>query len=135
MPPLPEIAVGAVVVRDGRLLLVRRGRGIGAGSWALPGGRLRAGESLAEAVARELAEETGLVGDVGAVCGVAERRGAAHHYVIVNHWVDVADPAAARPGDDADEVAWADRADLAALPTVPLLEDWLATHGVSPLLR
>ena len=55
----PEVAVGAIVVHDGCLLLVQRGRGAGAGKWAPPGGRVEFGETLVDAVVREVREETG----------------------------------------------------------------------------
>jgi 8-oxo-dGTP diphosphatase len=125
----PEIAVGAVCVRDGRLLLVRRGRGVATGRWALPGGRVEAGEVLAEAVLRELAEETGLAGTLGTLCGIAERIGDGHHYVILDFWVE---PAAgeATAGDDADAVMWAARSDLDRLDLAWRLTEFLADHGV-----
>lgn len=125
----PEVAVGAVVVRDGRLLLVLRGRGAGAGSWSLPGGRVEAGESLTAAVARELAEETGLKGNPGRLCGVAERTGDGWHYVILDYWVD-APHGEAVAGDDAAAVTWAGLADLDRLDLVPRLVEFLDEHGV-----
>lgn len=130
----PEVAVGAVVVRDGRLLLVRRGRGVGAGRWSLPGGRVQPGESLAAAVARELAEETGLRGSIGPLCGVAERIGHGWHYVILDYWVD-APRGEAVAGDDAADVAWADRAALDRLDLVAQLLEFLSAHGVLARLR
>lgn len=126
--PVPVVGVGAVCVRDGRLLVVRRGRGLAAGAWALPGGRQEPGETLQEAVARELTEETGLSGAVGPLCGVAERMGAGYHYVILDFWVEPTGDAVA--ADDAAEVAWATRADLERLPLVPQLAEWLAEHGI-----
>lgn len=130
----PEVAVGAVCVRDGRLLLVRRGRGAGVGLWAVPGGRVEPGESLSAAVARELAEETGLVGSVAGLCGVAERHIDGHHYVIVNHWVDVGTGDAVA-GDDAAAVTWANRADLDTIGLVPELLAFLEEHDVLERLR
>jgi 8-oxo-dGTP diphosphatase len=130
--PAPQVGVGAVCVRDGRLLLVRRARPPAQGRWALPGGRLHAGETLLGAVARELREETGLEGRVGALCGVAERVGEGHHYVILDFWVEAdGDPVA---GDDAAAVRWADRAALTALPLAGPLLAWLDEHGVTPRL-
>lgn len=134
----PELAVGAVCVRDGRLLVVRRGRGAGTGLWSLPGGHVEAGETLAAAVAREVAEETGLAVAVGALCGVAERIGpgaaiagpGSWHYVILDFWVTAAPGAVAEAGDDAADVAWVTREELLALDRVPLLEGFLAEHGV-----
>lgn len=130
----PVVAVGAICVRDGRLLLVKRGRGAAAGQWAVPGGRVDFGEPLAEAVRRELREETGLTGTVGALCGIAERRAGGHHFVILDYWVNVASGDAVA-ADDADEVIWASRTDLDRLPLVPLLTVFLAEHGVLDQLR
>ncbi len=125
----PQVAVGAVVVRHGRLLLVRRGHAPSAGRWSLPGGRVRPGEPLAQAVRRELAEETGLHGEVGPLCGVAERLGEGYHYVVLDYWVRVTGQTA-RAASDAVELCWADHAELGRLPLVDDLDRWLADHGV-----
>ncbi|HEX6256710.1 MAG TPA: NUDIX domain-containing protein [Euzebyales bacterium] len=126
--PQPEVAVGAVCVRDGRLLVVRRGRGVATGLWSLPGGRVEAGETLTDAVRRELREETGLTVAVGALCGIAERISEQTHYVIVDFWATAEGAAVA--GDDAADVAWVDRDGLSALALVDGLWDFLADHGV-----
>jgi 8-oxo-dGTP diphosphatase len=132
--PRPQVAVGAVCVRDGRLLLVRRGRGTAIGLWSLPGGRVEHGERLADAVARELREETGLEATVGPLCGVAERFSGDAHYVILDFWATAANGEAVA-ADDALEAAWAGREDLRRLPLVGLLEQFLAEHGVLDRLR
>lgn len=123
-----EVAVGAVLVRDGRLLLVQRGRGVAMGRWSLPGGRVEPGERLADAVRRELREETGLDVAVGALCGIAERISERAHYVILDFWVTADGMPAA--GDDADDVTWADRATLDRLDLVDGLVDFLDVNGV-----
>ena len=99
----PELCVGAIAVDEGRLLLVRRGRGQAAGAWSVPGGRVEAGETLAEAVLRELAEETGLEGVCDELVGWVERMGPDHHYVILDFAVTVLEPREPRAGDDAAE--------------------------------
>ena len=71
----PEVCVGAIAVEEGRLLLVRRGHGPAAGEWSIPGGRVEAGELLAEAVVRELLEETGVEGVCDRMVGWVERIG------------------------------------------------------------
>lgn len=126
--PRPEIAVGAVVVRDRRLLLVRRGRGVGAGLWSLPGGRVESGETLTEAVRRELREETGLAVHVGPLCGIAERISAQAHYVILDYWAQA--DGAAVAGDDAAAVMWADRCALDEVDLVDGLLGFLTEHEV-----
>ena len=77
--PRPEVAVGAIAVDDDRLLLVRRGHGPAAGLWSVPGGRVEPGETLAEAVVRELGEETGLEGVAEQFVGWVERIGEGYH--------------------------------------------------------
>jgi 8-oxo-dGTP diphosphatase len=82
----PELAVGAVVVHAGCLLLVRRGSPPAAGLWSVPGGRVEPGETLTEAVAREVREETSLDVEAGELLGWVERRTGGHHYLIVDFW-------------------------------------------------
>jgi 8-oxo-dGTP diphosphatase len=133
-PNVPVLAVGAVCIRDGRLLLILRGRDPGSGQWSLPGGRVRPGETLVQAVRRELREETGLEGHVGPLVGLAERISPGnHHFVILDFWVDP-EPGHARPGDDAKDCTWASRADLDGLDCVPGLYDWLAAHRITDRL-
>ncbi len=73
---MPEIAaVGAIAVRDGALLLIRRGHAPSRGRWSLPGGRVEPGETAREALVREMAEETGLAVTVGELVGEVLRPG------------------------------------------------------------
>lgn len=125
----PEVAVGAVTVTDGRLLVVRRGRGVATGRWSLPGGRVEGGESLAGALVREVAEETGLEVRVEGLCGIAERRFDAHAFVILNYWCAVTG-GTLQAGDDAAEARWADAMALHALDLVDGLTAFLDEHGV-----
>ena len=123
--------MGAIAVHDDCLLLVRRGRGPAAGEWAVPGGRVEDGETLAEAVVRELREETGLEGVCGELVGWVERLGADHHFVILDFAVTVLDPDTEPvAGDDAAEVAWAPLADVADYRLVEGLAEFLHEHGI-----
>jgi ADP-ribose pyrophosphatase YjhB (NUDIX family) len=116
----PVTAAGAVVLDGlGRVLLVRRGRPPGVGQWTLPGGKLEPGETPAEAVLREVLEETGVrtrvVGDLGVV--PVEREGyrfAIHEHLLVP--LDGSPGALAPvPGDDAAEARWFTRGELGSL--------------------
>jgi ADP-ribose pyrophosphatase YjhB (NUDIX family) len=128
------VAVSALAVDGGRLLLVQRDPARpGGGLWALPGGRVEPGERLADAVCRELREETGLRARCGALVGWAERIGDDGHYVILDFRVTLADPPdAAVAGDDAASLAWVPLGDVAAHDLVPGLVDFLVEHGVIP---
>lgn len=127
----PEVAVGAIVVVDDRLLLIRRGRGVSVGLWSLPGGRVHHGELLAEAVVRELAEETGMEGVCGPLVGVVERFIEGRHYVILDHRVTLLEPdAAPHAGDDAADVAWVPLDEVAEWPLVDGLAEFLHDNGI-----
>ena len=129
-PAAPIPAVGAVVVHDGAVLLVRRGQAPSRGVWAVPGGRVELGETLAEATEREVREETGVevragepVWSFDSVIRDDDGR-IAWHYVIVDL---LADYVAGKPHarDDALEARWLRPEDLSGLlvskPTLELL--------------
>lgn len=126
----PELCVGAVAVRGNDLLMVRRGHGPAAGEWSVPGGRVERGETMAEAVVRELEEETGLVGLCGPQLGWVERIDDRYHFVIVDFEVVVlgdGDPVA---GSDAAEARWVPVWEVPELRLVDGLAEFLAEHGV-----
>jgi 8-oxo-dGTP diphosphatase len=129
-----EVAVGGIALRGREILLVRRGHGPAAGEWSVPGGRVRFGEELHEAVVREVAEETGLEVVVERFLGWVERRGTdpePYHFVILDFLVDVLDvqqePVA---GSDADEVGWIGIDELDGMALVPGLLEFLVDHGI-----
>jgi 8-oxo-dGTP diphosphatase len=126
----PQTCVGAVVVHDGSLLLVRRGHGPAAGEWSVPGGRVEWGETLAEAVVREVAEETGLECVCGELLGWAELVDDEHHFVILDFVVTVLDHGRPVAGDDAAEVRWVPIADVVDLRLVDGLAELLHDHGI-----
>ena len=117
-PNRPLVGIGVVVVRDDRVLLVRRGKAPRAGRWSLPGGRQRLGETVREAARREVREETGLEVAVTALLDVVDsitRDGdgaIAYHYTLVDFRAEWR-AGEARAGGDAAEVVWAEAQDLA----------------------
>ncbi len=88
-PDHPLVGVGAVVLRDGKMLLIKRAFEPGAGKWSVPGGLVELGERLSEACARETEEETGLKVDILELINVFdmidndETGRPKYHYVLV----------------------------------------------------
>ncbi|WP_426572843.1 NUDIX hydrolase [Aquihabitans sp. McL0605] len=127
----PELCVSAVVIDDERLLLVRRGRGRAQGTWAVPGGRVEPGELLAEAVVRELRQETGLEGVCGELLGVLELvDDEGPHQVVLSHVVTLMEAIEPAPGDDAAEARWVPLADVCDYRLAPGLAEFLHDHQV-----
>jgi ADP-ribose pyrophosphatase YjhB (NUDIX family) len=114
-PEAPLVGVGAVIVDQGRVLLVRRGREPLKGQWSLPGGLLELGESLSAGVVREVREETGLTVEPVELIELLDRihregERVRYHYVIADYlcWVTGGDLKAA---SDAEAVRWVERAE------------------------
>ena len=126
----PEVCVGAVAVDNDQLLLIRRGRGPAQGEWSVPGGRVKPGETLAEAVVRELLEETGVEGVCNDLIGWVERIGDDYHHVILDFRVDVLEPTEPVAGDDAAEAAWVPLSEVADLQLVEGLAEFLHENGI-----
>jgi 8-oxo-dGTP diphosphatase len=114
-PQAPLVGVGAVIVDQGRVLLVRRGTEPLKGHWTLPGGVLEVGESLVAGVAREVLEETGLAVEPIELVALLDRihREAGrvrYHYVIADYLCRVTG-GQLRAASDADAVRWVARAE------------------------
>ena len=132
---IPVCAVGAIVLEKGELLLVRRDREPALGRWSLPGGKVEWGESLQEAVAREVREETGIDIDVEGMAGLAERivrdddGDVRFHYVIIDFWAKPRGRAL-QPGDDASDALWVPVGELHDYPLTAGLYEFLQDRGV-----
>jgi len=124
-PDRPVVGVGAVVLDGERVLLVKRGHAPLKGEWSLPGGGVETGETLEQAVAREVLEETGVVIEVGPIVEVLDRisRDAdgrvEHHFVLVDF---VARPSGGflRSASDAEDAAWVQLSELPKYGIAPV---------------
>ncbi len=127
LPDRPIAAVGALILREGRVLLVKRGQPPARGEWSIPGGVVEVGETLLEAVIREVSEETGLSVIVGPVVEVVDRihRDAAgrveYHYVIADFLCRERDvptlggsPVEPQAQTDVEDARWVAPAELSA---------------------
>lgn len=131
----PELCVGAIVVSaDDHLLLVQRANPPGRGLWSLPGGRVERGESLYDALVREVHEETGLDVVCGPLVGWVEHIETARHFVIMDFTATVIGDDEPTAGDDAASAQWVPLEDVSVLPLVDGLLDFLADHDVLPIL-
>ncbi len=124
-PEVPVVGVGAVIIEDARVLLVKRAHPPLQAEWSIPGGVLEVGELVREAAIREAREETGLIVEPGKLLGVYDRilrnveQRVQYHYVLIDFLCRrvAGDLAAA---SDADEVRWFAREEL---PALKLAED------------
>ena len=123
--------VGAVV-KDGRgrLLLIKRGHEPGAGLWSLPGGRIEPGETDAEALVREMLEETGLTVEVGRLLGCVRRPGLRGDVIDIRDYAATVVGGTLRPGDDAADARWVKTGDLPSLAITEGLAEVLTDWGV-----
>ena len=119
-PAHPRVAIGAIVFKDGKVLLVRRGKPPAEDLWAIPGGRVEIGETLQEATEREILEETGITIralDPAFTFDVIDRDDEGRtrfHYVIIDLTAEYisGEP---RAGDDASAARWVSSGELEAL--------------------
>lgn len=129
-PEQPGVGVGVVIVEDERILVVKRGKDPGAGTWAFPGGRLELGETLAEAAMREAREETNLEVEPGEVLAVmdfieADEEGDVRfHYVLIDVSAERVG-GTLRPGDDSVDARWVGREELDELPMAPRMAEMI----------
>lgn len=133
----PLVAVGAIVLDEGDILLVQRKTEPAAGTWSLPGGKVERGESLDEALVREVYEETRCRIKPRSIAGIIERivrdddGGVSHHFVIVDLWAEIVDRIDPVPGDDAADAKWFAVEDLSSRAGLtPGLFEFLRSRGV-----
>ncbi len=121
-------AGGIVHDANGRLLVIRRGTAPSAGSWSIPGGRCRAGESAVSACVREVAEETGLQIEVTRWAGRVEIAAPDGGVYVIDDFVCRVVGGTLAAGDDATDARWVTRAELSRLELVPglvaALDEW-----------
>jgi 8-oxo-dGTP diphosphatase len=134
----PQVAVGALVIKDEKILLVKRGKPPSQGLWALPGGRVNWGETLAQAAEREVLEETGIAIKASHIIYTFdsitrdENGIVLFHYVIIDFLAHPTRPVTHPiPADDAEDARWLTLAQLRKLPvskpTLALVESILGS--------
>jgi ADP-ribose pyrophosphatase len=129
-PDSPEIAVGAVVIRDEKVLLVKRRKPPGKGLWSIPGGRVELGETLKEAAEREVKEEAGVIiraKDPVYTFDLIDRDKQGYirfHYVIVDLLADYVS-GKVNPSSDACEARWVTPRELEDLPVSRITREFL----------
>ena len=119
-PEFPLVGVGAIIIQNSRVLLVKRAHPPLQAQWSIPGGVLEVGELVREAAVREAREETGLIVETGELLGVYDRilrndeQRVQYHYVLVDFFCRPVG-GELRAASDADEVRWFTRDELPAL--------------------
>lgn len=130
----PVPAVAAIILRDDQILLIKRGAEPGYGKWSVPGGSVEIGETLEEAVKREVLEETGLRIRVGKLAGLTDlivkhEGDIQFHYVIIDYFA-IAEEGIAHASTDALECKWVHLNELKDYDITSSLLDRLREHGL-----
>ena len=115
---------------QGRLLMIKRGHEPGAGLWSIPGGRIEPDETDAEALVREMLEETGLAVEVGPLLGSVQRPGLHGDVIDIRDYAASVIGGTLRPGDDAADARWVEIGDLDSLQITEGLIEALTGWGV-----
>ena len=125
---------GIVTDSDGRLLLIQRGQEPALGCWSVPGGRVEWDETLVEAAAREVLEETGLKVVVGDLVGTVERDAPDGSVYVIYDFACTpeGDPSSVVAGSDADDAGWFTADEVRALNCSPGLVEAFVEWGVLP---
>jgi 8-oxo-dGTP diphosphatase len=119
-PDAPLVGVGAIIIEQDRVVLVKRGHAPLQGAWSIPGGVLEIGETLRQATAREVLEETGLTVEIGELLGVYDRivresgQRTRYHYVLID-FLCRRIAGDLKAGGDAAEARWFARRELTQL--------------------
>jgi mutator protein MutT len=130
-PHFPIVGVGAIVTKDNKILLVKRAHEPGLGQWTLPGGVVELGESLEEAVQREVLEECGIKVEIKDFAGIVERviRDEAgkikYHYIIIDYKASYLKGELCA-GSDVEEASWL---------SLDQIEDYPLTQGLKEFLK
>jgi len=132
----PVPAVAAIILRDDEILLVKRGADPAVGKWSIPGGSVEIGETLRDALKREVLEETDLEIEPGRLAGVSdlvvEREGCIQwHYVLINFFATIVSgkPAA---GSDSSDIRWVKLSDIKDYQVTRSLLERLQELGLLP---
>jgi ADP-ribose pyrophosphatase YjhB (NUDIX family) len=130
-PDFPRVGVGAIVLHEGRVLLVKRGQAPALGLWSVPGGLVDLGETTVEAARREVEEECGLKVRIAGLVGVLDRvtrdgdGRVRYHWVLVDYLAFPESNDAITAGSDAAEVRWVTIDELERLPVTEGLADMI----------
>jgi 8-oxo-dGTP diphosphatase len=134
-PQTPIAGVGAIVWKDGRILLVKRGKEPNRGKWTVPGGVVELGETLHEALKREVREECSIDIEVEKVLDMFDAitrdddGRVRYHFIIIDFMAKYAG-GEIKAGSDADDCRWVTPEEIAEMDITPSLMAVLRRHGI-----
>ena len=134
-PPYPMVGVGAVVVRDGKLLMVKRSKEPSKGKWSIPGGGVELGETLDEAVVRETSEECSIKIEVEKLLDATQnilrdKNGSVKYHFVIIDFAGKYISGEAKAQSDAGECRWVPLKEITTLDVTSTLRDMLVRNGV-----